>query len=65
MEASRVFERLWATKWVKQVSSRGGEIALTFSALTSSHLVSAAAQRQNVHCLLPLSILLNPFVLHL
>lgn len=38
-------------KWVKQVSSRGGVNAVTFSAL--SHLV-AAAQGQNVHCLLPL-----------
>lgn len=52
-EALRVFERLWATKWVKQVSSRGRVITVTFSALTSSHLV-AEAQGQNVHSLLPL-----------
>lgn len=49
-----VFERLWATKWVRRVSSRGGVIAVTFSAHTGSHLV-AAAHGQNVHCLLLLS----------
>lgn len=39
-----VFERLWATKWVKQVSSGGGVIAVTFSAFTSSHLVSCGTE---------------------
>lgn len=60
-----VFERLWATNWVKRVSTRGGVIALTFSACThtSRYLVSAAETKPPLS---PASLFLeNLFMSHL